>query len=193
MPALARWPGKIEAKAESMEMVSSLDIVPTILAITGRPIPDDIDGIDISSVLFNQESPSPAKDRVLFFWRDGFQGGPLPAPFGRFDVSAVKVGRIKAWLSTKSGHYNDDLEAYHDPPLLFDVIADPAEAFPLDPLNHVALIAEVKQLVSDHKASIPATFPLALPSDARYLPCFDKASNCRTPDGDDEEIEVSIE
>jgi arylsulfatase A len=193
MPALARWPGKIKPRTESMEMVSSLDIVPTILAMTGRSIPDDIDGIDISSVLFNQKSSTPAKDRVLFFWRDGFQGGPLPAPFGRFDVSAVKVGRIKAWLSTKSGHYNDDLEVYHDPPLLFDVITDPAEAFPLDPQNHADLIAQVKQLVAEHKASIPATFPLALPSDARYFPCFDKASNCRTPEGDDEEIDTSVE
>ena len=183
MPALARWPGKIKATTETMEMVSSLDIVPTILSILHQPLPDDVDGIDVSSVLFNQESSLPS-DRALFFWRDGFRDGPLPPPFGRFDVAAVKLGRIKAWLWTKSGHYNGDLEVYHDPPLLFDVIADPAEAFPLDPKKHVDVIAQINMLVSDHKASTPPTFPLALSGDPKFLPCFDKTTNCRTPDPD---------
>ncbi|KAI2489311.1 sulfuric ester hydrolase [Fragilaria crotonensis] len=166
-----------------MEMVSSLDIVPTILSILGQPIPDEIDGIDISTVLFKPESSLP-NDRALFFWRDGFSDGPLPAPFGRFDVAAIKIGRIKAWLWTKSGHYNDDPAVYHDPPLLFDVIKDPAEAFPLDPNQHTELISQILQLVADHKASIPPAFPLALHSDPKFLPCFDKATECRTPDGE---------
>lgn len=190
MPALARWPGKIEARSETMEMVSSLDIVPTILSILKQtPIPDSIDGIDISSVLFHnheqQQQQPPTKevsDRALFFWRDGFQEGPLPAPFGRFDVAAVKIGRIKAWLSTKSGHYNDDVEVFHDPPLLFDTVADPAEAFPLNPSNYIELIERVKELVAEHKASISPTFPHTLRRDPRFLPCYDKATNCRTPD-----------
>lgn len=181
MPALARWPGKIKARTETMEMVSSLDIVPTILSILRQPVADDIDGIDISSVLFNHGSKLP-NDRVLFFWRDGFSEGVLPPPYGRFDVAAIKVGRIKAWLWTKSGHYNDDPEVNHNPPLLFDVIADPAEAFPLDPTKHVDFIAKIMQLVADHKASIPPTFPLALHSDPQFLPCFDKNTKCRTPD-----------
>jgi arylsulfatase A-like enzyme len=183
MPALARWPGKIKARTETMEMVSSLDIVPTVLSILGEPVPDEIDGIDISSVLFKPESYLP-KDRALFFWRDGFSEGPLPAPYGRFDVAAIKIDRIKAWLWTKSAHYNDDPEVYHDPPLLFDVIKDPAEAFPLDPSQHTEVIALILQLVADHKASIPPAFPLALHSDPKFLPCYDQATECRTPDGD---------
>lgn len=183
MPTLARWPGKIAARQETMETVSSLDIVPTILSILGQPVPAEIDGIDISSVLFKQEACIP-KDRALFFWRDGFSEGTLPAPYGRFDVAAVKVGRIKAWLWTKSAHYNDDPEVYHDPPLLFDVIKDPAEAFPLDPNQHTEIISQILRLVAEHKASIPPAFPLALHSDPKFLPCFDRATECRTPDAD---------
>jgi len=36
------------------------------------------------------------------------------------------------WFWTKSAHYNADSAVYHDPPLLFDSDADPAEAHPID-------------------------------------------------------------
>jgi arylsulfatase A len=194
MPAIARWPGKIKPHTESMEMLSSLDIVPTILSILNIPIPKDIDGIDVSSFLFQNTEVSSTdtpvtNDRVLFFWRDGFRKGPLPQPYGRFDVAAVKVGRIKAWLWTKSGHYNDDEEVYHDPPLLFDVLSDPAEAFPLDPSHHEDLIKRIAELVREHKASTPPTFPLALWSDPQFLPCVNRETNCRTSTTIDEAIQ----
>jgi len=60
-------------------------------------------------------------ERAIFFWRDGFKTGPLPAPFRRFDVVAMKVGWYKLWFWTKSSLYNADEEVYHDPPLIFDV------------------------------------------------------------------------
>jgi hypothetical protein len=39
---------------------------------------------------------------------NGFRDGPLPNLYGRFDVVAAKVGRYKAWFSTKTAHYNND-------------------------------------------------------------------------------------
>eukprot|EP00985_Skeletonema_marinoi_P027494 scaffold22660_cov137-Skeletonema_marinoi.AAC.1 len=60
-------------------------------------------------------------ERAIFFWRDGFKTGPLPAPFRRFDVVAMKVGWYNLWFWTKSSLYNADEEVYHDPPLIFDV------------------------------------------------------------------------
>ena len=180
MPALVQWPGKIQPGTESMEMVSSLDIVPTILSIVQGAQPLQVDGIDISPLLFGQ--PFSTSDRALFFWRDGFEDGPLPPPYGRNDVAAAKLGRYKAFFSTKSAHYNDDKEQFHDPPLLFDVLADPAEAFPLDPTDekNSAILKEIQRLVHEHKASIPPTFPYTLPTDPRFLPCVDPNNHCRT-------------
>ena len=127
MPAIARWPGKIPERRETMDMVSTLDLLPTILGMVGMQPPSghnrNLDGIDITNILYQGTSPETEEDeRILYFWRDGFKEGPLPQPYGRFDVVAVKIGRIKAWFYTKSSHYNDDDEVYHDPPLLFDVI-----------------------------------------------------------------------
>lgn len=79
MPALMRWPGHILAGTETMKMVSMLDVLPTILSIVGKEIPDEIDGEDISQILTGTKNAShdDNDDRVLFFWRDGFSNGPL--------------------------------------------------------------------------------------------------------------------
>jgi arylsulfatase A-like enzyme len=187
MPALVRWPGRIGAGRKTDRLVSTLDVVPTILSIAGvneSTIEDlGMDGKDIAGILLGTNAALPhLQDRILFFWRDGFADGPLPAPFGRFDVVAAKVGRIKAWFWTKSGHYNADPEVRHDPPLLFDTVSDPAEGLPLDPAQHGPLIERLVWAVAEHKRGVNWTHPgpLTLDRDARYLPCANRTNRCRT-------------
>ncbi|KAL9180941.1 hypothetical protein ACHAXT_009746 [Thalassiosira profunda] len=156
MPAIVRWSGgNVPSGAESSEMVSTLDVLPTVLSIVGREVPKDIDGVDVKDVFLGQnlseETGLGQEERPIFFWRDGFQSGPLPQPFGRFDVVAMKIGWHKLWFFTKSSHYNDDPEVYHDPPLIFNVLSDPGESVPLDPNE-----------------------------DPKYLPCSSAENGCRT-------------
>lgn len=180
MPAIARWPGRIPAGAETEEMVSTLDVLPTILELVNASPRDDIDGINILPILYQDIKRDVDNERVLFFWRDGFREGPLPAPFGRYDVVAAKLGRIKLWIYTKSSHYNADEEVYHNPPLLFDVIADPAEGNPLNPEDYSDTVEKILTLIVEHKATIPRANPLTLARDAKYYPCSNKNANCRS-------------
>lgn len=182
MPAAIKWPGKIKPGIETMDMVSTLDVLPTILSLVGLSPRDDLDGIDISSILFRNSTTftSSIDDRMLFFWRDGFTNGPLPAPFGRFDVVAAKIGNIKAWFYTKSSHYNADKEVFHDPPLLFDTVSDPAEAYPLDPNEYSQTIKTIMKKVAEHKATVDWSEPLTLARDPKFYPCFDPKTQCRT-------------
>ena len=182
MPAFVRWPGGgVEAGSETMETVSTLDVVPTVLGLLGEDPPCGLDGVDASSVFLGRSGGT--GDRVLFFWRDGFASGPLPQPFGRFDVVAMKIGPFKLWFWTKSSHYNADPEVFHDPPLVFHVLDDPAEAFPLDPEEHSSLVEEARRLLQEHKESVDKAEPLCLERDAAFLPCADKARGCRTHGG----------
>ncbi|KAL7553306.1 hypothetical protein ACHAWF_016574, partial [Thalassiosira exigua] len=181
MPAIVRWKnGDAPRGRESSDTVSTLDVLPTVLGVIGRDIPDDVDGVDVSNVFLGRVGSGTDQRRAIFFWRDGFKTGPLPAPFGRFDVVALKLGWIKVWFWTKSSHYNDDEEVYHHPPLLFDVLNDPAEAFPLDPTEHAELIEEAVSLLSEHKSSVNWSRPLTLARDPKYLPCSDVENDCRT-------------
>lgn len=183
MPGIVRWPGRVPAGVASEDLVSTLDVLPTVLGIIGREIPEAVDGVDVKDVFLGDKiagSDDPEPERPIFFWRDGFKEGPLPKPFGRFDVVAMKLGRIKLWFYTKSSHYNADEEVHHDPPLLFDVMNDPGEALPLDPSEHAELINRAGTLLKEHKDSVDWTSPLTLARDEKYLPCSNAENRCRT-------------
>ena len=49
MPAIARWKNGVVPVGKSDEMVSTLDVVPTVLSILGKDIPEDGDGVDVTS------------------------------------------------------------------------------------------------------------------------------------------------
>jgi arylsulfatase A len=67
VPAIAAWPGTIPPGVRSEETVLSMDLLPTILALTGvcQPPPVPLDGIDVSPALLRQET-LPARDTC---WR----------------------------------------------------------------------------------------------------------------------------
>jgi arylsulfatase A-like enzyme len=67
VPAAVRWPGRIEAGAEIDQVISALDVMPTLCALAGAPRPDGpCDGIDLTPVLLE----GAAVDRELL-WRHG--------------------------------------------------------------------------------------------------------------------------
>jgi len=75
-----------------------------------------------------------------------------------------------------------DWEIYHDPPLIFDVLKDPAEVYPLDPEEHVDLIRHALRLMSEHnKASVECSTPLRWQEIQSQSTCLSKfESGCRT-------------
>ena len=184
MPAIVRWKsGGIPSGEVSTEMVSTLDVLPTVLSVIGRKLDEgegNFDGIDVKDVFLGKNQSNANNERAIFFWRDGFRDGPLPAPFGRFDVVAVKLGWFKLWYWTKSSHHNDDEEVFHDPPLIFDVLNDPAEAYPLDPSEFSDLIERAQSLLLDHKESVNWIGPLTLSRDPKFIPCSNAKDGCRT-------------
>jgi arylsulfatase A-like enzyme len=65
VPMLAWWPGKIEGGQSTSCMALSMDLFPTILALSSIKQEIDLDGIDISNILFGQNGSA---DRMVF-WR----------------------------------------------------------------------------------------------------------------------------
>jgi len=61
VPLIARWPGRIPAAVEQKEVVSSIDIFPTICKLAGARIPTDrtIDGLDIFPLMQSASVKSP--------------------------------------------------------------------------------------------------------------------------------------
>ena len=86
------------------------------------------------------------------------------------------MGRHKIHLQTKSAT-GDDAAVVHSPPLLFDVLADAAEAYPIDDAPLVELmVAQAKA----HMQSIVWASALTLETDPRFAICANASNACRT-------------
>ena len=82
VPGIVRWPARIAPGRVSDEVVSSIDLLPTLAACCAAPVPTDrtIDGRDISAVLFDATAPA-LDDAFYYYWMN--------------DLEAVRVGRWK--------------------------------------------------------------------------------------------------
>ncbi len=91
VPCIARWPGKIPAGQTCSEVAASIDMLPTIAAITGGEVPSDriIDGRDIRPLLFGEKgAKSPHEYYILAHGKGAVRGGqwkfyPWPEGAGR--------------------------------------------------------------------------------------------------------------
>jgi N-acetylgalactosamine-6-sulfatase len=116
VPFLARWPGRVAAGAESHALGHATDILPTVCAAAGVPLPDGepVDGRDLLPVLTGRADPV---DRGTLFWQIDLTPNmqrhePKPKPYA---TEAARRGRWK-------------LLAFNGKPVeLFDLESDPRE------------------------------------------------------------------
>ena len=74
VPAIMKWPGKIPAGSIQSNPTMSIDILPTIASITGSGLPTlDIDGKDISPMLWDQKKKSPQEAYYIYYNRNELQ------------------------------------------------------------------------------------------------------------------------
>ena len=143
VPAIAWWPGRIEAGTRADDLSITLDVMPTILSVAGLAAPKDrpLDGVDLSPVLFKQES---LPHRPLF-WADlnnnGYRSEAL-----RDDPWKLVVQHPKA----KPG-------AFENPSLeLFDLSKDESETTNLAS-EHPERAAEMHKRIKDWYAQMQKT------------------------------------
>ncbi len=67
MPAIMRWPGRIPPAAVCERMASTVDVLPTLAAITGAALPPQpIDGVNILALLEGRPDANPRN--VFWFY-----------------------------------------------------------------------------------------------------------------------------
>eukprot|EP00054_Salpingoeca_dolichothecata_P012819 m.71181 g.71181 ORF g.71181 m.71181 type:complete len:554 (+) comp20142_c0_seq1:29-1690(+) len=176
----AYWPGHIAPDTRSPEVVSSMDVLPTLSALLDVPLPNvTIDGRDMSPVIFDK---GPSNHEVLFFY--GGAGNP----------GAARMGPWKAHWATAPGlggcHLPDCKHKTYDPPLLFNVDQDPSESFPLTengqkPTNPIikdvlakfaAALEQEQKTMFHHKLIAPPDGPGEGPG--KYGVCCDRSRGC---------------
>jgi hypothetical protein len=147
VPAIMRWPGRIEAGSVSRRMASTIDILPTIAAVTGAAPPAlPIDGVDILSLLEGHEDANPRNVFLYYYmgelravregkWKRVFEhvtrsyvgvdpgndGYPGPYAFPRVPAALYDLENDVAETTDVSARYPEILER-------IDAIAEEARA-----------------------------------------------------------------
>jgi arylsulfatase A len=110
VPAIMRWPARIKAGRVVDDPVSTLDLFPTIVALTGATLPPrHYHGVDVSRLITGEVDRIPGKGidggREIVFWQEGGKPG------------ALRSGKYKY---LRGGFWNIN-------PSLYDLSVDPRE------------------------------------------------------------------
>jgi arylsulfatase A-like enzyme len=141
-PAIAWWPGRIQADVITPAIGSTMDLFATCLSLADIPLPSDriIDGKDLSPVLFGT-GPSPRK--TMFYYRGTC-------------LMAIRKGPWKAHFYTQGAYgIGGRKRIHHDPPALYQLEHDPSEKYDIHD-QHPDVIADLVEKVEQHRANLKA-------------------------------------
>lgn len=125
VPLWIRWPGKVEAGGINSQLMTNMDILPTIAAATDAKLPKKpIDGINFLPMLTGKTKTGP---RETFYYY-----------FGRNDLEGVRYKHWKLVLPHQSATYSSIhgkggrpgfIGKTNVPMALYDLANDPGEAY----------------------------------------------------------------
>ena len=143
VPMIVRWPGITPRGAVSEAPVLLADLFPTLLRAAGRPLPDGIDGLDLSALL---RDPAARLGRdALYFHYPHYYETTTPA-------GAVRAGDWKLLEYFEDGRTE-----------LYNLSADPGEERDLASFEP-ARAAELRTRLARWRAEVGARMPTVNPA-----------------------------
>jgi len=138
VPGIFWMPGKIRPSVTT-NVAGTMDLFPTAVKLAGGTVPKDrpMDGVDLSSLLFNGE----AIEREVYCYYRGEK------------LYAARLGAWKIHYISQNG-YNDKA-VVHEQPWLYNLEVDPSENHEISG-SHPEIVARIIAAVEKHKASVVA-------------------------------------
>lgn len=209
VPGIIRWPGHIRPGLVNNQVISQMDLFPTFVEMAGGTVPHDriIDGQDVRHLLL-ADSPSDDKNAAmkirksksnnhepLFFYcndklfavRYGnfkihFRSMPIKSKF-EYAATCGEAGFPESY-SFECLFCSSPCVRKHDPPLIYNLAADPSETYSLDANLNQDLLKEIEKAIEEHESNLvkgPALFTsLAISS----IPCCNRSNpgcSCNYP------------
>jgi len=115
VPCVMRWPGNIPADSECDRMAATMDVLPTLAAISGAALPENkIDGVNIHPLLKGARDTNP-RDHLFYYYGKQLQAvrqgkWKLHFPHGYRSYEGVEPG--KNGLPGPYAHGETGLELY---------------------------------------------------------------------------------
>ena len=127
IPMIISWPGKFKKGQVSDNVVSTMDILPTIANITGANVPIHVDGLDITKLLTGEDVTLEHKTLV---WDTGHE-------------TAVRQGKWKLKTATDDQYAKYEMVKIKLGTFLYNLAEDPGETTDLSQ-KHPEIVKRLK-------------------------------------------------
>ena len=144
VPGIFWGPGRVQPR-EVLDIGATLDITPTVAALTGARLPEGrpIDGQDLSPVLL-QGAAGPRE--TFAYWRDQ-------------ELYAFRKGPWKAHFITRGVYGRGPDRTVHEPPELYHLGDDPGERWNVAD-RYPEVVREITALAAAHRERVQPGEPL---------------------------------
>lgn len=149
VPLLIRWPGKIEAGGINSNLMTNMDLLPTIAAATGAKLPaNKIDGLNFLPSLLAKNSKGP---RDVFYYY-----------LHKNDLEAIRYKHWKLVLPHTSSSYTPlhgieglggKIAHVPVPMALYDLAHDPGEAYDVQAL-YPDIVKKINAIAEDAREDL---------------------------------------
>ena len=148
VPFLMRWPGRLPQGAVTDACLGTVDIMPTLLSLSGIPVPSEAEGMDLSAAAMGKQGQEPEfaflmNTGACALWENGHEWRAL-----RNNQHTYAV--LRGWEERNLPRME----------LLFDHAADP---FQMENLagqpEHEGALSDFRAKLADKMASLNDTFP----------------------------------
>jgi arylsulfatase A-like enzyme len=141
VPFLVRWTGRSKPGLRSDACISTVDIMPTLLGLMRLPVPEEVEGMDLSHLVLGEDGPEPEaallqNTGACAAWEDGHE-----------------------WRALRDKRYTYARYRVDDRELLFDNIEDPLQVRNLagDP-DYAAVLERFRTMLSRRMAELNDDF-----------------------------------
>jgi arylsulfatase A-like enzyme len=143
VPFIAQWKGTIQAGNISNALASSIDLLPTICAITNSALPaKKIDGVNVVSLLQGDEQAEPRKEFLYYYRKNNLEA----VRKGQWKLVLAHPGRThEGFMPGQDGFPGKLREDFPFPEALYDLRRDPGERYDVQSL-YPTVLAELRAL-----------------------------------------------
>ncbi|MBV5313744.1 MAG: sulfatase [Prolixibacteraceae bacterium] len=150
-PCIMKWPGHIPEGTICNKLASTIDLLPTLAAITNSPLPEKkIDGVNILPLLLGDENANPRQSFLYYYRKNSLEA----VRKGDWKLVFAHPGRtyigFKPGVDGFPGGTNENFP-YEEG--LYDLRRDPGERFDIKEY-YPEVVAELKKLANEAREDL---------------------------------------
>ena len=150
-PCIMKWPGQIQKGTICNKLASTIDILPTLAAITNSPLPEKkIDGVNILPLMVGDENANPRETFLYYYRKNSLEA----IRKGNWKLVFAHPGRtyigFKPGVDGFPGSTNENFDFEEG---LYDLRRDPGERYNVKEY-YPEVVAELKKLADEARTDL---------------------------------------